>query len=133
MTTREFCMGTETWLFSFSRASKVSLVVMCPKRKTFFYTFNLRFLSCNNWESLLSSKTGTSKVGAISKAQKAQSFQNCKREDPSGFLKIQFVTKYQKNVKKCQNCCNLLQSIKKARKIQKKLHSVEKKMKKGTL
>ena len=40
--------------------------------------------------------TGTSKVGAISKAQKAQSFQNCKREEPTGCLKIQFVAEYQK-------------------------------------
>ena len=42
-------------------------------------------------------KTGTSKVGAISKAQKAQSFQNCRRGDSSGFLEIQFVAKYQEN------------------------------------
>ena len=32
-------------------------------------------------------KTGTSKVGAISKAQKAQSFLNCKRGDPLDFFK----------------------------------------------
>ena len=32
-------------------------------------------------------KTGTSKVGAIFKAQKAQTFWNCKRGDPLGFLK----------------------------------------------
>ena len=32
-------------------------------------------------------KAGTSKVGAISKAQKAQSFLNCERGDPLCFLK----------------------------------------------
>ena len=32
-------------------------------------------------------KTGTSKVGAISKAQKAQTFRNCERGYPLGFLK----------------------------------------------
>ena len=36
----------------------------------------------------------TSKVGAISKAQKAQSFQNCKNGDPLGFLKLQFAAKF---------------------------------------
>ena len=35
-------------------------------------------------------KTGTSKVGAITKAQKAQCFKICKRGDPMGFLKLQF-------------------------------------------
>ena len=39
-------------------------------------------------------KTGTSEVGAISKTQKAQSFQNCKRGDPFNFLRIQFVARY---------------------------------------
>ena len=42
-----------------------------------------------------SKQDGKSKVGAISKAQKAQSFQTCKNGDPSGFLKIQFVAEYQ--------------------------------------
>ena len=41
-------------------------------------------------------KAGTCEVRAISKAQKAQSVQNCKRGDSLGFLKIQFVAKYQK-------------------------------------
>ena len=40
-------------------------------------------------------KTGTSEVGAISKAQKAQ---NCKKGDTLGFLKVQFVAKYQKKI-----------------------------------
>ena len=43
---------------------------------------------------VIGNKTGTSEVGAISKAQKAQSFENCKRGDPFGFLKIEFVAKY---------------------------------------
>ena len=42
-------------------------------------------------------KPGTAKVGAISKAQKAQNFLNCKRGDPLGFLKLQFSAKYEKN------------------------------------
>ena len=41
-------------------------------------------------------KTGMSKVGATSKAQKVQSFQNCKRGGGFfGFLKVQFYAKYQ--------------------------------------
>ena len=36
-------------------------------------------------------------VGAISKAQKGQSIQNCKRGEPFGLLKLQFVAKYEKN------------------------------------
>ena len=45
---------------------------------------------------LTTNKTGTSKVGAISKAQKAPIFQNCRKGDSLGFLNIQFVAKYQK-------------------------------------
>ena len=41
-------------------------------------------------------KPGTTKFGAISKAQKAQSFQNGKRV-PLGFLKLQFLAKDGKN------------------------------------
>ena len=63
-------------------------------------------------------KTGTSKVGAISKAQKAQDFlkknlkflifffqkmshsaEKCKRGDPLGFINIYSVAKYQKTRK----------------------------------
>ena len=43
-------------------------------------------------------KPGTTKVGAISKTQKAQSFKIVKgRKDPLGFLELQFVAKYEKN------------------------------------
>ena len=42
---------------------------------------------------LYKNKTGTSEVGAISKAQKAQFLKLQK-----GFLKVQFVAKYQKKI-----------------------------------
>ena len=45
-------------------------------------------------------KPGTTKVGAISKAQKAQQFLNCKKWDLLGTLKIQYVAKYEKKMKK---------------------------------
>ena len=41
-------------------------------------------------------KTGTSKVGAMSTAQKSALFKNFKGGTPSDFLKIQSVAKYQK-------------------------------------
>ena len=41
-------------------------------------------------------KPGTAKVGIISKARKAQRFENCKMGDPLDFLKLQFVAKYEK-------------------------------------
>ena len=43
-------------------------------------------------------KTGTSKVGAVSKAQKAQSFQNSKRGGPFGRFQtsVCFAAKYRK-------------------------------------
>ena len=42
-------------------------------------------------------KMGTSKVGAISEAQKAQTIQNCNMGDSLDFLKIQFVAKNCRN------------------------------------
>ena len=44
-------------------------------------------------------KPGTVTIGAISKTQKAQTFQNCKRGNSLGFLKLQFVAKYEKKIK----------------------------------
>ena len=41
---------------------------------------------------LLLNKPRTAKVGAISKAQ------NCKKGDPSGFVKLQLVAKYEKKI-----------------------------------
>ena len=46
-------------------------------------------------QGVCENKTGTSKVGAISKAQKCKVFKIVKG-DPLGFLNIQFVAKYQK-------------------------------------
>ena len=46
--------------------------------------------------SMLENRTGTSKVGAISKAQKRKVFKIVKGGQPLGFLKIQFVAKYPK-------------------------------------
>ena len=69
-------------------------------------------------------KTGTSKVGAISKAQEAQSFLNCIRGNPSGFLKIQF---FLQNIKK-----NLKVGLFEGKKIEKSC-TVPKKLKEGTL
>ena len=107
-----------------------------------FFFFRLRFFLANNQCSvclisevsnmiivcchfsrrvfLLRNKTRTSKVGAISKAQKAQniffgkklaifekfflskkshSAEKCKRGDPLGFINIHSVAKYEKNSK----------------------------------
>ena len=44
-------------------------------------------------------QAGTAKVGAISEAQIAQSFQNCKKGDPLGSLKLQLVAKYEKKMR----------------------------------
>ena len=46
---------------------------------------------------LPTNKAGTSKVGAISKAQKSTKFLNLLKGDPFDFSKIQSVAKYQKN------------------------------------
>ena len=46
---------------------------------------------------VMSNKTGTSKVGAISKAQKSAIFLNLLKGDPFDFLEIQSVAKYQKS------------------------------------
>ena len=47
----------------------------------------LLIVECNwNFAYLEPNKTGTSQVGAISKAQKAQTFWNCKRGGPFGFF-----------------------------------------------
>ena len=88
--------------------------------------------------NLYSNKTGTSKVGAISKAQKAQktvkknlkflnifffqkmshSAEKCKRGDPLGFINIYSVAKYQKNRKG--------DSFETLKNFRKKTHSAEK-------
>ena len=52
----------------------------------------------NNHAFPCQNKPGTAKAGAISKAQNARSFQNCKKGDPLGFLKLQFVGKNQKKI-----------------------------------
>ena len=44
-------------------------------------------------------RTGTSKVGATSKAQKSAKFLKIIKGDPFDFLKIQLVAKYQKKLK----------------------------------
>ena len=45
------------------------------------------------FKSILLNEPRTAKVGAISKAQ------NCERGDPSGFVKLQLVAKYEKKLK----------------------------------
>ena len=47
----------------------------------------------NNSRELRTNKPRTAKVGAIPKAQ------NCKRGDPSGFVKLQLVAKYEQNLR----------------------------------
>ena len=79
-------------------------------------------------------KTGTSKVGAISKAQKAQktfffqkmshSAEKCKMGDPLGFINIYSVAKYRKTRKG--------DSFETLKIFRKKSHNAEKKSK-GTL
>ena len=77
---------------------------------------------------VMESKPGTSNVGAISKAQKAQSFQKCKRGDLLGFLKVQFVAKLKEgpfvDISK--------KSLTKPKKGRSKSHS-DKKLERGTL
>ena len=94
--------------------------------------------------SLINNKTGTSKVGAISKAQKAQktflkkkleifeffSFRKCrivpknvKKGEPLGFINIYSVAKYQKTRKG--------DSFETLKNFRKKSHNAEKKSKGG--
>ena len=70
-------------------------------------------------------KTRTSKVGAISIAQKAHSFsrKKCKRRDPLGFISIHSVAKYEKTRRG-----TLFRHLKIFRK---KSHSAEKNPKRG--
>ena len=65
--------------------------------KIVIQVFSFKWTCCCSFQSFRHlNKTLTSKVGAISEAQKAKSFFNV---NPLAFLKIQTVAKYQKKMK----------------------------------
>ena len=55
----------------------------------FCFNFELNYLKIQRSVHCNNNKPRTAKVGAISKAE------NCKRGDPSGFVELQLVTKYE--------------------------------------
>ena len=74
-----------------------------------------------------SNKTGTSQVGAISKAQKAQRFKNCKRGDPFALFETSVCCKISKNLKRG---LWIQKNSKKVKKVQ-KIPNFEKKVQGG--